>query len=108
VADGFDVAARRDCRIATEVAMPNESTPLALVAVTPPLRRDVVATRLPQRALPSAGPGWFESSWELRRGLEVKEGWSEDDRVRDWIEDFLAAQRTVARTVSPSARTAIA
>jgi len=89
--------------------MPNESPQLALVAVdTPPLRRAPGATHLPHCAASSAGPGWFESSWELRRGLEVKEGWSEDDRVRDWIEDFLAAQRTVARTVSPSARTAIA
>ncbi len=35
------------------------------------------------------GPGWFDSSWELRRGLEVKEGWSDDDRVRDWIEAWL-------------------
>jgi hypothetical protein len=83
--------------------------PLALVAVaTPSFRRDLVASRLPQRAPPSVGPGWFDSSWELRRGLEVKEGWSEDDRVRDWIEDFLSAQRTVGRTASPSASTAIA
>jgi hypothetical protein len=55
-----------------------------------------------------AGPGWFESSWDLGRGLEVREVWSEEDRVRDWIEEFLAAQRTVARTASPSASTAIA
>jgi hypothetical protein len=90
------------------VTMPNESPQLALVAVdTSSCRGASTATR-PQRAVSSAGPGWFESSWDLRRGLEVKEGWSEDDRVRDWIEDFLAAQRTVARTVSPSARTAIA
>ena len=89
--------------------MPHESPQLALVAVdTPPLRRAPGATHFPQRALPSAGPGWFDSSWELRRGLEVKEGWSEDDRVRHWIEDFLSVQRTVGRTASPSASTAIA
>ena len=90
--------------------MPNESPQLALVAVdTPPLRRAPgrdASSPAARRA--SAGPGWFESSWELRRGLEVKEGWSEDDRVRDWIEDFLSAQRTVGRTASPSASTAIA
>ena len=45
---------------------------------------------------------------ELSHGLEVNESWSEDDRVRDWIEDFLAAQRTVGRTASPSSSTAIA
>jgi len=27
---------------------------------------------------PSAGPGWYESSWDLRCGLEVREApWSE-------------------------------
>ena len=89
--------------------MPNESPQPALVAVdTPPSRHALDATHLRQRASASAGPGWFDSSWELRRGLEVKEGWSEDDRVRDWIEDFLSAQRTLGRTASPSASTAIA
>ena len=56
----------------------------------------------------AAGPGWFESSWDLRRGLEVCEGWSDDERVHDWIEDFLRTQRTIGRTASPSASTAIA
>jgi hypothetical protein len=89
--------------------MPNESPQLALVAVdASSFRGGSVATRPEQRAATRAGPGWFESSWELRRGLEVKEGWTDDDRVRDWIEDFLSAQRTVARTASPSASTAIA
>ena len=54
------------------------------------------------------GPGWFDSSWELRRGLEVREGWSEDERVRGWIESFLCPQRAAGRTASPSASTAIA
>ena len=78
--------------------MSNELATPALVAVasTPPRRER------------GAGPGWFDSSWELRCGLEVREGWSEDDRVRDWLEDFLSAQRAVARTASPSASTAIA
>jgi len=91
------------------VTMPNGSPQLAIVAVdTSSLPGAPVATRPPHRAATSAGPGWFDSSWELRRGLEVKEGWSEDDRVRDWIEDFLSAQRTLGRTASPSASTAIA
>jgi hypothetical protein len=56
----------------------------------------------------AAGPGWFDSSWELQRGLDVREGWSEDDRVVGWIETFLLAQRAAGRTASPSASTAIA
>ncbi len=40
-----------------------------------------------------AGPGWFDSSWELHRGLEVREGWSDEECVHGWIEGFLRAQR---------------
>jgi hypothetical protein len=35
------------------------------------------------------GPGWFDSSWELRRGCEVCEGWPGDGNLRDWIEGWL-------------------
>ena len=81
--------------------MPQTAPELALVALQPTPRHDPIAGFAP------AGPGWFDSSWELRRGLDVREGWSDDERVSGWIETFLAAQRS-GRTVSPSARTAIA
>jgi hypothetical protein len=56
-----------------------------------------------------AGPGWFDSSWELRRGLEVREEEFGDGCLHGWIERFLSAQRAAAgRTASPSASTAIA
>ena len=32
------------------------------------------------------GPGWFESSWDLRAGLEVREGWPDDVRVDEWVD----------------------
>lgn len=32
------------------------------------------------------GPGWFESSWDLLRGLEVHEGLPEDAHLHEWIE----------------------
>ena len=32
------------------------------------------------------GPGWFESSWELVRGLEVREGLPGDARLNEWLE----------------------
>jgi hypothetical protein len=83
------------------VAMPHDSSDLALVAVvdTTPPRHDRAGR---------AGPGWFDSSWDLNRGLDVREGWSEDDRVHGWIEEFLRAQRAAGRAASPSASTAIA
>ena len=34
------------------------------------------------------GPGWFDSSWELRAGLEVREG-SEEESLFAWIEGWL-------------------
>ena len=77
----------------------------ALPPPSPPIevRRDE-----PTRPHRPTGPGWFDSSWDLHRGLDVREGWSDDDRVDGWIEDFLTTQRTIGRTASPSSSTAIA
>ena len=35
------------------------------------------------------GPGWFDSSWELRSGLQVKEGLPADLPLHGWIEAWL-------------------
>ena len=37
------------------------------------------------------GPGWFESSWDLQRGLEVLEGLPADAKWHEWIEAYLRA-----------------
>jgi len=74
---------------------------LAPIAPLPGDRSRVVDER-------AGAPGWFDSSWELRRGLEVREGWFGDDALTGWIEGFLRAQRSCDRTASPSASTAIA
>lgn len=37
-----------------------------------------------------SGAGWFDSSWELRRGLEVHEGWPGEAGLDEWIAGFLA------------------
>ena len=84
--------------------MPHQSPELALVAIDTRSHRHEGRERIGA----AAGPGWFDSSWDLRRGLEVREGWSDDERVHDWIEDFLRTQRAIGRTASPSASTAIA
>jgi len=84
--------------------MPHPSPELALVAIdTRPHRHEGC-----ERVGAAAGPGWFDSSWDLHRGLEVRESWSDDERVHGWIEDFLRTQRAIGRTASPSASTAIA
>jgi hypothetical protein len=84
--------------------MPHQSTELELVAIDVRLNRQPAS----EAGGRSGGPGWFDSSWDLRRGLDVREGWSDDERVHGWIEEFLTAQRTIGRTASPSASTAIA
>ena len=103
------VRARREtARIALETTDMPQDIPfeLALVASETALPS---CGRAAARHAGAAGPGWFESSWELRRGLEVKEGWFGDDRLHGWIENFLGAQRSATgRTASPSESTAIA
>ena len=43
---------------------------------------------------PSSGPGWFESSWDLRHGLEVVESDTMPAEFALWM---LAAQAPIAR-----------
>ena len=35
---------------------------------------------------PKRGPGWFDSSWDLQCGLDVREGLPEDVRLNEWID----------------------
>ena len=37
------------------------------------------------------GPGWFDSSWDLRCGLEVREGLPADAKLNEWLEVCLMA-----------------
>ncbi len=53
---------------------------------------------------PGCGPGWFESSWELTRGLEVREGPTGDAPLNQWLADWLladAADAAYARVDQP-------
>jgi hypothetical protein len=34
----------------------------------------------------SVGPGWYDSSWDLRRGLIVREGLPADATLHEWLE----------------------
>ena len=34
---------------------------------------------------PPRGPGWFDSSWELVQGLDVREGLPGDARLTEWL-----------------------
>jgi hypothetical protein len=84
--------------------MTQDSRSLALV----PAATRKAATTSPERVATMAGPGWFDSSWDLRCGLEVREEDAADADLRAWIDGFLGAQRTTGRIASPSASTAIA
>ena len=43
------------------------------------------AVDLVDQAEPPFGPGWFDSSWDLNRGLEVREGLPGDARLNEWL-----------------------
>jgi hypothetical protein len=91
-------------RIAEENRMPAAAlSDRSLIAIAPREQRSDRGAEERFRA-----PGWFDSSWDLRRGLEVHEGWLGDEELNGWIEGFLRHQRTCGRTASPSASTAIA
>ena len=40
---------------------------------------------------PLKGPGWFDSSWDLVSGLEVREGLPGDARLNEWLSVCLRA-----------------
>ena len=65
---------------------------------TEELEREVV---LPAHA----GPGWFDSSWELIRGLEVSEARPGDTRFDAWLDACVRTASAVAeRHEQPGAR----
>ena len=37
------------------------------------------------------GPGWFDSSWDLESGLDVREGLPGDARLNEWLTVCLRA-----------------
>ena len=47
--------------------------------VAPDLDLDLDTDRAPR------GPGWFDSSWELECGLEVREGLPIDAKLHEWL-----------------------
>jgi hypothetical protein len=58
------------------------------IAVAEPLSLLPIETQPASRPGP-IGPGWFDSSWELRSGLQVKEGLPADLPLQAWIETWL-------------------
>lgn len=50
----------------------------------------IQATRPARPDLPVRnGPGWFDSSFDLHAGLDVRDGWPADAGVGEWIEGWL-------------------
>ena len=66
------------------------------------------------------GPGWFDSSWDLGHGLDVREGLPGDAGLYEWLDVCLRDDARVQRgprvgsrvtsrnTASPTSMTAIA
>ena len=73
------------------------TSPLALFFRPTPYRLDGRAAPLLAACEPvlddpdqaPRGPGWFDSSWDLQSGLEVREGLPGDAQPHEWIEACL-------------------
>lgn len=88
-------------------------TPLDAALSTPPAPPGPAAGSITDCAS-GGGPGWYESSRELRCGLDIAVGVPADAPLDDWIYECLR-QRNVrpsagnrSSTASPSSITAIA
>lgn len=56
----------------------------------------LIALNLAPRADVPHGPGWFDSSWDLTQGLEVREGLPADARPNEWLEHCVRSERRQA------------
>ena len=52
------------------------------------------------------GPGWFDSSWDLQCGLEVREGLPGDAQLHEWIEACLRGAPVVPTVTLTACATA--
>ncbi len=64
-------------------------------------RHTLRALRLQDAEEDEQGPGWFASSWELVRGLEVREASPGDARLHEWLDGMRAGDRQAAAEVTP-------
>ena len=47
-----------------------------------------------------SGPGWYDSSWDLQRGLIVREGLPRDANLHEWLQhELLGAPAQVASSL---------
>ena len=51
----------------------------------------------------SKGPGWFDSSWELVRGLDVREGLPGDAGLYEWLDVCLRPDAINVAAIAPAA-----
>lgn len=64
------------------------------------LQRQRVVRDTTARGLASPGPGWFDSSWELVRGLDVREGPPGDQCLHEWLEACLRGEPAGSSTAA--------
>jgi len=66
-----------------------------LARASMPCVSDSVDTVLPP-ADAWRGPGWYDSSWDLRRGLIVREGLPADAKLHEWLEHHARERAAVS------------
>ncbi len=63
-------------------------------------RHSLRALRLQDDEEDERGPGWFASSWELVRGLEVREAAPGDTRLHEWLGGMRSGDRHAGAVAS--------
>lgn len=53
-------------------------------------QRSLRALKLTDEVPGWPGPGWFDSSWDLVRGLEVRDGLPGNTGSNEWLREWLA------------------
>jgi hypothetical protein len=50
--------------------------------------------------IPAGGPGFFDSSFDLLRGLDVREGPPGDPKLNEWLENFVSQEKAATFDVA--------
>ena len=77
----------------------DHATPYAVVSQRTLRAVHLDAARADPEPAPQ-GPGWFESSWELIHGLDVREGLPGDARLNEWLAAYVRADLAPAADVA--------
>jgi hypothetical protein len=79
--------------------LPNAEPSAARAAIARRMLRALQSDDVAPEPDAPGGPGWFDSSWELVHGLEVREGLPGDAQLHEWLQVWLRADSAATKKV---------